>query len=171
MLKSRILGENPVQRGPPLPQDQAVRRTGAAGGRRLRDRDGALGHCRQGVRRSGLPDAGRQIPRPHPHLRGHHGVDATRKIYAQQNEIRKEEMGLTWLKMDLGIDLVSDKPGTVTCAFGLEQGRGDLSAPSLRRHRGHRQGHRDDVEDTWPRCARPWAWRFLSPWITSATSV
>src|SRR6201988_584045 len=36
------------------------------------------------------------------------------KIYAQRMKERKEVMGLTWLKMDLGIDMVSDQPGTVT---------------------------------------------------------
>ena len=36
------------------------------------------------------------------------------KIYAQRMKERKEGMGLTWLKMDLGIDMVSDTPGTVT---------------------------------------------------------
>ncbi len=43
------------------------------------------------------------------------------KIYAQRMKIRKEEMGLTWLKMDLGIGLVADKPGTVTRPSGLSQ--------------------------------------------------
>ncbi|MGD0014017.1 MAG: hypothetical protein ABSD56_06285, partial [Bryobacteraceae bacterium] len=32
----------------------------------------------------------------------------------QRMKERKEVMGLTWLKMDLGIDAVADKPGTVT---------------------------------------------------------
>ena len=36
------------------------------------------------------------------------------KIYAQRMKERKEGMGLTWLKMDLGIEMVSDTPGTVT---------------------------------------------------------
>ena len=36
------------------------------------------------------------------------------KIYAQRMKERKEGMGITWLKMDLGIDMVSDTPGTVT---------------------------------------------------------
>src|SRR5580700_5525428 len=36
------------------------------------------------------------------------------KIYAQRMKERKEVMGLTWLKMDLGIEMVSDTPGTVT---------------------------------------------------------
>ncbi|HLV86339.1 MAG TPA: mandelate racemase/muconate lactonizing enzyme family protein [Candidatus Sulfotelmatobacter sp.] len=36
------------------------------------------------------------------------------KIYGQRMKERKEVMGLTWLKMDLGIEMVSDTPGTVT---------------------------------------------------------
>jgi L-alanine-DL-glutamate epimerase-like enolase superfamily enzyme len=41
------------------------------------------------------------------------------KVYARNMKIRKEEMGLTWLKMDLGIDMVQDIPGTVTRPSGL----------------------------------------------------
>ena len=36
------------------------------------------------------------------------------KVYAQREKARKEEMGLTWLKMDLGIEMVAKIPGTVT---------------------------------------------------------
>lgn len=36
------------------------------------------------------------------------------KVYAQRMKERKEVMGLTWLKMDLGVEMVSDTPGTVT---------------------------------------------------------
>lgn len=43
------------------------------------------------------------------------------KIYAQRMKERKEVMGLTWLKMDLGIEMVSDKPGTVTGPSDLTQ--------------------------------------------------
>jgi L-alanine-DL-glutamate epimerase-like enolase superfamily enzyme len=42
------------------------------------------------------------------------------KVYAQRMKERKE-MGLTWLKMDLGINMVSDTPGTVTAPSGLNQ--------------------------------------------------
>ncbi len=43
------------------------------------------------------------------------------KVYAQRMMERKEVMGLTWLKMDLGVGMVADKPGTVSV-------RSDLSA-------------------------------------------
>jgi L-alanine-DL-glutamate epimerase-like enolase superfamily enzyme len=36
------------------------------------------------------------------------------KIYAQRMKERKEVMGLTWLKMDLGIEFVAKTPGTLT---------------------------------------------------------
>ena len=36
------------------------------------------------------------------------------RVYAQRMKERKEQMGITWLKMDLGIEMVSDTPGTVT---------------------------------------------------------
>jgi L-alanine-DL-glutamate epimerase-like enolase superfamily enzyme len=36
------------------------------------------------------------------------------KVFAQRLKARKEEMGLTWLKMDVGINLVQSIPGTVT---------------------------------------------------------
>jgi len=40
------------------------------------------------------------------------------KVYAQRMKERKEQMGLTWLKMDLGVDMVSKTPGTVTGPSG-----------------------------------------------------
>ncbi len=43
------------------------------------------------------------------------------KIYAQREKARKEEMGLTWLKMDLGINLIEDIPDTVTRPSGLSR--------------------------------------------------
>src|ERR1022692_4004371 len=38
--------------------------------------------------------------------------------YAKRLKARKEEMGLTWLKMDLGINMVANIPGTVTMPSG-----------------------------------------------------
>src|SRR5438477_2533382 len=43
------------------------------------------------------------------------------KIYAQRMKERKEGMGITWLKMDLGIEMVSDTAGTVTQASDLSE--------------------------------------------------
>jgi L-alanine-DL-glutamate epimerase-like enolase superfamily enzyme len=43
------------------------------------------------------------------------------KIYAQRMKERKEVMGLTWLKMDLGIEMVADTRGTVTNPTDIEQ--------------------------------------------------
>jgi len=43
------------------------------------------------------------------------------KVYAQRMKERKEGMGLTWLKMDLGVEMVSDTPGTVTVRSDLSQ--------------------------------------------------
>ncbi len=41
------------------------------------------------------------------------------KVYAQRMKERKEVMGLTWLKMDLGIEFIAKTPGTVTRPSGL----------------------------------------------------
>ena len=43
------------------------------------------------------------------------------KVYAQRMKERKEGMGLTWLKMDLGVEMVSGTPGTVTGPSNLSQ--------------------------------------------------
>lgn len=41
------------------------------------------------------------------------------KVYAQRMKERKEVMGLTWLKMDLGIDFIEKTPGTVIRPSGM----------------------------------------------------
>src|SRR5438477_5690652 len=43
------------------------------------------------------------------------------KIYAQRMKERKQVMGLTWLKMDLGVEMVAGTPGTVTNPTDLNQ--------------------------------------------------
>lgn len=43
------------------------------------------------------------------------------KIYAAREKARKDEMGLTWLKMDLGINLIHDIPGCITRPSGLSR--------------------------------------------------
>jgi L-alanine-DL-glutamate epimerase-like enolase superfamily enzyme len=40
-------------------------------------------------------------------------------VYAQREKERKEVMGLTWLKMDLNVDMVADTPGTLTQPSGM----------------------------------------------------
>ncbi len=40
-------------------------------------------------------------------------------VYAAREKARKEEMGLTWLKMDLNINLISKTPGTVMRPSGM----------------------------------------------------
>ena len=46
--------------------------------------------------------------------------------YGKRMKARKEEMGVTWLKMDLGINLVEDKPGTVMRPAGLSRWENEL---------------------------------------------
>src|SRR6266704_883463 len=43
------------------------------------------------------------------------------KVYVQRMKERKEGMGLTWLKMDLGVEMVASTPGTVTNPTDLNQ--------------------------------------------------
>ena len=53
-------------------------------------------------------------------------------VFAQRLKARKEEMGLTWLKMDVGINLVQRTPGTVTGPSQLNQWeRSRLPAPFI----------------------------------------
>ncbi len=46
------------------------------------------------------------------------------KVYGQRLKARRDE-GFTWLKMDLGIDLLDGVPGTVTRPAGQSTGQGD----------------------------------------------
>ena len=55
--------------------------------------------------------------------------------YAQRLKARKEEMGLTWLKMDLGVDMVSEIPGTVTRPSDEPLGERTAAAPVHRRRK------------------------------------
>jgi L-alanine-DL-glutamate epimerase-like enolase superfamily enzyme len=113
-LKSRILGENPLQ------IDKIFRKLKQFGG-----------PARQGGGVSAIEMAlwdiaGKVYNAPvYAMLGGGKFRDKTRvyadtteskdpKVYAQRMKERKEQMGLTWLKMDLGIEMVSDTAGTVT---------------------------------------------------------
>ena len=54
------------------------------------------------------------------------------KVFAQRLKARKEEMGLTWLKMDVGINLVQNIPGTLTRPADQSQyERSTLTAPLI----------------------------------------
>jgi len=122
-LKSRIVGENPLQ------LDRIFRKIKQFGG-----------HARQGggvcaIEMALWDIAGKVYNAPVYALVGGGKfrdrirvyADTTEskdpKIYAQRMKERKEVMGLTWLKMDLGIEMVADTPGTVTNAADLDQWR------------------------------------------------
>ena len=118
MLKSRLLGENPLQ------VDRLFRKIKQFGGASRQ----AGGVC--GVEMALWDIMGKVYNVPVYVLLGGKHRDKIRiyadttesddpKIYAQRMKERKEVMGLTWLKMDLGVDAVADKPGTVTMRSGL----------------------------------------------------
>jgi len=109
MLKSRLLGENPLQ------IDRLFRKIKQFGGTSRQ----AGGVC--GVEMALWDIAGKVYDAPVYALLGGKHRDKIRvyadttestdpKIFAQRMKIRKEVMGLTWLKMDLGVDAVADKP-------------------------------------------------------------
>src|SRR5437868_15393563 len=118
-LKSRIMGEDPLQ------LDKLFRKIKQFGG-----------HARQGggvcaIEMALWDIAGKVYDVPvYAMLGGGKFRDKIRvyadtteskdpKIYAQRMKERKESMGVTWLKMDLGIEMVADTPGTVTVRSGL----------------------------------------------------
>src|SRR5579885_625013 len=112
MLKSRLLGENPCN------VDRIFRKIKQFGG-----------HSRQGGGVCGIEMAlwdlaGKAYNVPVYQMLGGKFRDSIRcyadtteshdpKEYGQRLKARKEQ-GFTWLKMDLGVDLVSDTPGAVT---------------------------------------------------------
>jgi hypothetical protein len=113
MLKSRLLGENPCQ------VDRLFRKIKQFGGPARQ----AGGVC--GIEMALWDIAGKVWGVPAYQMLGGKFRDRIRiyadttesrdpLVYAKRMKARKEEIGLTWLKMDLGIDLVADKPGTVT---------------------------------------------------------
>ena len=119
-LKSRLLGENPLQ------IDKLFRKIKQFGG-----------HARQGggvsaVEMALWDIAGKVYNVPVYAMLGGKFRDKIRlyadteeskdpKIYAQRMKERKEGMGLTWLKMDLGIEMVAGTTGTVTNPTDLNQ--------------------------------------------------
>ena len=116
MLKSRILGENPCN------VDKIFRKIKQFGGPA---RQGG-GVC--GVEMALWDLAGKAYGVPVYQMLGGRFRDRIRvycdttesndpKIYGQRLKARKEQ-GFTWLKMDLGVDLVGDVPGAVTHPAG-----------------------------------------------------
>jgi len=120
ILKSRLLGENPLH------VDRLFRKIKQFGGTSRQ----AGGVC--AVEMALWDIAGKVYNVPVYVLLGGKHRDRIRiyadttesddpKIYAHRMKERKEVMGLTWLKMDLGVDAVADKPGTVTMRSGLSK--------------------------------------------------
>jgi L-alanine-DL-glutamate epimerase-like enolase superfamily enzyme len=118
MLKSRILGQNPLR------IDHLFRKIKQFGGP-ARQAGGVVS-----IEMALWDIAGKVYGVPIYQMLGGKFRDKVRiyadtteskdpKVYAQNMKIRKEEMGLTWLKMDLGIDMIQDTPGTVTRPSGL----------------------------------------------------
>ena len=118
MLKSRILGENP------LDIDRIFRKIKQFGGVSRQ----AGGVC--AIEMALWDIAGKVYNVPIYQMLGGKFRDRVRlyadtteskdpKIYAQREKARKEEMGLTWLKMDLGIHLINHHPGIVTVPSDL----------------------------------------------------
>ena len=120
-LKTRVVGENPLQ------LDKIFRKLKQFGG-----------HARQGggvcaVEMALWDIAGKVYNAPvYAMVGGGKFRDRIRiyadtteskdpKIYAQRMKERQEVMGLTWLKMDLGVEMVSDTPGTLTGPSELSQ--------------------------------------------------
>ena len=120
MLKSRILDENPLQ------VDRIFRKIKQFGGPARQ----AGGVC--AVEMALWDIAGKVYNVPVYVMLGGKLRDKIRvyadtteskdpKVYARRMKERKEGMGLTWLKMDLGIEMVADKPGTVTVRTDLSK--------------------------------------------------
>jgi len=118
MLKSRILGENPLR------IDYLFRKIKQFGGP-ARQAGGVVS-----IEMALWDIAGKVYGAPIYQMLGGKFRDRIRiyadtteskdpNVYARNMKARKEEMGVTWLKMDLGIDMVQDIPGTVTRPSGL----------------------------------------------------
>src|SRR5215469_12804282 len=118
ILKSRLMGENPLQ------IDKIFRKIKQFGGPARQ----AGGVC--AIEMALWDIAGKVYNAPAYAMMGGKFRDKIRvyadttestdpKIFAQRMKERKEVMGLTWLKMDLGIDDIQDKPGALTLPSGL----------------------------------------------------
>ncbi len=117
LLKSRLLGENPCN------VDKIFRKIKQFGGESRQ----AGGVC--GIEMALWDLAGKAYNVPVYQMLGGKFRDKIRcyadttesndpKIYGARLKKRKEQ-GFTWLKMDLGIDLMKDVPGTITAPLGV----------------------------------------------------
>ena len=122
MLKSRILGENPCD------IDRIFRKIKQFGGHSRQ----AGGVC--GIEMALWDLAGKAYNVPIYQMLGGKFRDKIRcyadttesedpKIYGKRLRGRRDE-GFTWLKMDLGVDLVKDVPGALTAPLGMSIGQG-----------------------------------------------
>ena len=122
LLKSRILGENPCS------VDKVFRKIKQFGGPARQ----AGGVC--GIEMALWDLAGKAYNVPVYQMLGGRFRDKIRcyadtteshdpKVYGQRLKARKEQ-GFTWLKMDLGVDLVADTPGALTRPAGVSAGGG-----------------------------------------------
>jgi L-alanine-DL-glutamate epimerase-like enolase superfamily enzyme len=123
MLKSRILGENPCN------VDKIFRKIKQFGGESRQ----AGGVC--GIEMALWDLAGKAYNVPVYQMLGGKFRDKIRcyadttespdpKVYGARLRDRRDQ-GFTWLKMDLGIDLMKDVPGTITRPKGVSIGGGD----------------------------------------------
>jgi len=123
ILKSRILGENPCN------VDKIFRKIRQFGG----DARQAGGVC--GIEMALWDLAGKAYGVPVYQMLGGKFRDKIRcyadttesddpKVYGQRLKARKDQ-GFTWLKMDLGIDLLHDEEGTLTHPLGTKYRQSD----------------------------------------------
>jgi L-alanine-DL-glutamate epimerase-like enolase superfamily enzyme len=123
MLKSRILGENPCN------VDKIFRKIKQFGGQSRQ----AGGVC--GIEMALWDLAGKAYNVPVYQMLGGKFRDKIRcyadttesndpKVYGARLRARRDQ-GFTWLKMDLGIDLMEDVPGTITRPKGVPVTQGD----------------------------------------------
>ena len=129
MLKSRLLGQNPCN------VDKLFRRIKQFGSH---SRQGG-GVC--GVEMALWDLAGKAYNVPVYQMLGGKFRDKIRcyadtteshdpKIYGQRLKARRDQ-GFTWLKMDLGVDLVADVPGALTMPAGTSLAYGDPTVGML----------------------------------------
>ena len=144
MLKSRLLGENPCN------VDRVFRKIKqfgvhlSSGRRRLRCRDGAVGPGRQSVQRARLPDAGGKF---RDKMRAYADTDESPDPHEYARRLKERmDLGFTWLKMDLAIELIKDRPGMLSHPLGVDPVHDTRETRThVYRHRDHGKGDRGAV--------------------------